>query len=137
MLLASFLRVSRSKQVGITSLYVNLASRFLKKKLKLGAFHVVVAEKKDGQTLFQRLSTATTYKSKFVSSDSTVEEVNQAAMEWSSGKLDVIITTTMGLVGNENPMCRYLVCVGYLYDSMQIAQALGRLRNCMRLPHHD
>lgn len=81
------------------------------------------------------MSTTTTYKSKIVSSDSTVEEVNQAAMEWCLGKLDVLITTTMGLVGNENPLCRYLVCVGYLYDSMQIVQALGRLRNYMRLSH--
>lgn len=121
-------------KVEITSLYVNLAARFLEKKLKLGATHVIVAEKKDGQTIFQQLST-TTYKSKFVSSDSTVEEVNQAAMEWCSGKLDVLITTTMGLVGNENPLCRFLVVVGYLYDSMQIVQALGRLRNYMRLSH--
>ena len=121
-------------KVGITSLYVNLAARFLEKKLKLGSAHVIVAEKKDGQTIFHQLST-TNYKSKFVSSDSTVEEVNQAAMEWCSGKLDVLITTTMGLVGNENPLCRFLVVVGYLYDSMQIVQALGRLRNYMRLSH--
>jgi hypothetical protein len=97
----------------------------------LGAVHVVVADKKDGRFLLQQLST-TRYECKFVSADSTHEEVNRAATEWSQGKLDVLISTTMGLVGNENPSCRYLVCVGYLYDSMQIVQALGRLRNYMR-----
>ncbi|KAI2491875.1 hypothetical protein MHU86_22671 [Fragilaria crotonensis] len=52
--------------------------------------------------------------------------------EWSKGQLDVLISTTMGLVGNENPSCRHLVCVGYLYDSMQIVQLFGRLRKSMR-----
>ncbi|KAI2512855.1 hypothetical protein MHU86_1401 [Fragilaria crotonensis] len=95
------------------------------------AAHVVVAEKKDGRTLFEQLST-TRYKCKFVSSDSTHKEVKETAEAWSNGKLDILISTTMGLVGNENPYCRYLVCVGYLYDSMQIVQAFGRLRNYMR-----
>ena len=126
-------------KVVITPPYVNLAARFVQKKLKscggkLGAVHVVVAEKKDGATILQQVLTSTV-KCKFISSDSTIEEVNEAALEWSHGKLDVLITTTLGLVGNENPSCRYLVCVGYLYDSMQIVQAIGRLRNYMRLPH--
>jgi hypothetical protein len=38
----------------------------------------------------------------------------------------------LGLVGNENPSCRHLVCVGYLYDTMQIVQFFGRLRNHMQ-----
>ncbi|KAI2508599.1 hypothetical protein MHU86_5782 [Fragilaria crotonensis] len=126
-------------KVAVSSLYVNLAARFVQKKMDSGgglsgprcAAHVVVAEKKDGRTLFEQLST-TRYKCKFVSSDSTHKEVKETAEAWSNGKLDILISTTMGLVGNENPYCRYLVCVGYLYDSMQIVQAFGRLRNYMR-----
>jgi superfamily II DNA helicase RecQ len=121
-------------KVSISSKYVYVAAHFVKTKLEsrrgLAAVHVVVAEKKDGIFLLQQLSTRC--RCKFVSSDSTQEEVNQTATEWSKGQFDVLISTTMGLVGNENPSCRHLVCVGYLYDSMQIVQFLGRLRDHMR-----
>ena len=58
--------------------------------------------------------------------------MSQIAAEWSFGELDVLMSTTMGLVGNENPSCRHLVCIGYLYDSLQLVQFLGRLRNSMQ-----
>ena len=121
-------------KVSISSKYAYVAAHFVKTKMESGrglaAVHVVVAEKRDGIFLLQQFSTR--FKCKFVSSDSTQEEVNQTATEWSKGQLQVLISTTMGLVGNENPSCRHLVCVGYLYDSMQIVQFLGRLRNPMR-----
>ena len=121
-------------KVSITSRYVYVAAHFVKTKLESGrglaAIHVVVAEKKDGIFLLQQFCTR--FNCKFVSSDSTHEEVNLTAAEWSKGQLDVLITTTMGLVGNENPSCRHLVSVGYLYDCMQIVQFLGRLRKTMR-----
>ena len=94
------------------------------------SFHVLVARISDGHFLLENLSSR--FNCKFASSDSTPEELNQIAAEWCYGKLDVLISTTMGLVGNENPSCRHLVCVGYLYDLMQIVQFLGRLRNSMR-----
>ena len=122
-------------KVSITSRYTYVAAHFVKTKLESGsglaAVHVVVAEKKDGTFLLDQLFPR--FNCKFVSSDSSQEEVNQIAAEWSKGQLDVLISTTMGLVGNENPSCRHLVCVGYLYDSMQIVQFLGRLRNSMRM----
>ncbi|KAI2503192.1 hypothetical protein MHU86_11295 [Fragilaria crotonensis] len=73
-------------KVAVSSLYVNLAARFVQKKMDSGgglsgprcAAHVVVAEKKDGRTLFEQLST-TRYKCKFVSSDSTHKEVKETA----------------------------------------------------------
>jgi superfamily II DNA helicase RecQ len=122
-------------EVAITPRYVNVAAHFVKTKLGSAdghaAVHIVVAEKRDGIHLLQHLS-ITRFSCKFVCSDSTQEEVNQTATEWSKGRLDILISTTMGLVGNENPSCRYLVCVGYLYNSMQIVQMLGRLRPYMR-----
>jgi Helicase conserved C-terminal domain len=96
-----------------------------------GAAHVFVAEKPDGTRLFNILSKR--YRCKFVTSDTAPEEVNQTASEWQKGDFDVLISTSIALVGNENPKCRYLACAGYLYDSMQIVQAFGRLRPYMRV----
>ncbi len=121
-------------KVSISSKYVYVAAHFVKTKLQSGgelaAVHVVVAEKRDGIFLLKQLSTRC--KCKFVSGDSNHEEVNKAAKEWSKGQLDVLVSTTMGLVGKENTTCRHLVCVGYLYDTMQIVQFFGPLRNHMR-----
>ena len=43
-----------------------------------------------------------------------------------------MLSNSISLVGNENPFCRYVACAGYLFDSMQIVQAFGRLRKYMR-----
>jgi hypothetical protein len=55
-----------------------------------------------------------------------------AASQWGEGKLDVLISTSIALVGNENPLCRFVACAGYLFDAMQVVQAFGRLRQYMR-----
>ena len=36
------------------------------------------------------------------------------------GKLDVLISTSIALVGNENPLCRFVACAGYLFDAMRL-----------------
>jgi hypothetical protein len=86
--------------------------------------HIFVAAKHDGTLLLRMLSPR--YRCRFVSSDTIMETINQVASEWGKGEFDVLISTSIGLVGNENPRCRYLACAGFLYDCMQIVQAFGR-----------
>ena len=123
-------------KVNVSATYVNKVANFVVKRLGsqpdiAGAVHVFVAEKGDGGHLFNILSCR--YNCRFVSSDTKREVVNQVASEWSKGEINVLISTSIALVGNENPRCRYLACAGYLYDSMQIVQACGRLRKYMRI----
>ena len=99
------------------------------------AAHIFVAQKCDGSRLLEILSTR--YSSRFVSSDTSREEVDQVASEWGEGRFNVLISTSIGLVGKENSRCRYLACAGYLYDCMQIVQAFGRLRKYMRTSHGE
>jgi superfamily II DNA helicase RecQ len=122
-------------KVAVTSTYVNKVASFVLKRLGsqpgvVGAVHIFVSEKADGEHLLRLLSCR--YNCRFVSSDTTPDEVNQVALNWSKGKYNVLISTSIALVGNENPHCRYLACAGYLYDLMQIVQACGRLRHFMR-----
>jgi hypothetical protein len=65
--------------------------------------------------------------------DSRVVTVRSFLTHWkqSLSTFKVLISTSVALVGNENPRCRYLACAGYLYDSVQIVQAFGRLRKNM------
>jgi hypothetical protein len=95
-----------------------------------GATHVFVAEKLDGDHLFSMLSSRCNCR--FISSHTEREELNDVALSWSKGELDVLISTSISLVGNENPFCRNVACAGYMFDSMQIVQAFGRLRKYMR-----
>ena len=67
-----------------------------------------------------------------MSADNSKEEINQVAAEWGQSQFDVLISTTIALVGNENPKCRHLACAGYLFDMMQMVQFFGRLRPYMR-----
>ena len=109
--------------------YVNEVSTFVVQR-GAGAVHVFVAEKRDGEHLFSILSPRC--KCRFITSDTNHEELREVAFKWSKGEFDVLISTSISLVGNENPFCRYVACAGYLFDSMQIVQAFGRLRKYMR-----
>jgi superfamily II DNA helicase RecQ len=123
--------------VRVNEQYVSKVASFIINHLGIapsraeGAAHVFVAEKGDGTCLFNILIKR--YSCKLVTSDTPREEVSQTASEWRKGAFNVLITTSIALVGNENPQCRYLACAGYLYDSMQILQAFGRLRPYMRV----
>lgn len=120
----------------VSSTFVNKVATFVVNRLGsqpgvcLGAVHVFVAEKLDGDRLLSILSSRCNCR--FISSDTDQSELNIVALQWSKGEFDVLISTSIALVGNENPCCRYLACAGYLYDSMQIVQAFGRLRKYMR-----
>jgi hypothetical protein len=124
-------------KVNVCEAYVNKVANFVVNRLGpqpcvAGAVHIFVAEKVDGFRLLKMLSSR--YNCRFVSSDTNPQEMNQVALKWSKGEFEVLISTSIALVGNENPCCKYLACAGYLYDSMQIVQALGRLRSYMRSP---
>jgi superfamily II DNA helicase RecQ len=99
------------------------------------AAHVFVANKDDGTKIFERL--ATRYNCRLVTSENSLDEINLVAKEWGQSEFDVLISTSIALVGNENPNCRHLVCAGYLYNGMQIVQAFGRLRPYMRRSDGD
>ena len=91
-----------------------------------------VTEKDDGAQLLLNLSKFP-FSCRFISSDTDRAELNDvASKQWSKGEFDVLISTNITLVGNENPLCRHVAVAGYLFDTMQIVQAFGRLRNYMR-----
>jgi hypothetical protein len=98
------------------------------------AVHVFVSTKKEGHSLLQLLSCDYRNQCRFVSSETGKDEVNQVAAEWGQSMFRVLISTSIALVGNENPKCRHLACAGYLFDMMSMVQFFGRLRPYMRKP---
>ena len=50
------------------------------------------------------------------------------ASKWGSNCLKVLISTTLGLVGNESINTQHVCVAGILYDLLSIVQAMGRIQ---------
>ena len=69
-----------------------------------------------------------------VTGDTPSHEQMQCARDWASGTYDVLVSSTVALVGNENKKCRKIVVGGFLYNVSSLVQAIGRLRPPQRGP---
>ena len=95
------------------------------------AVHVLATTKQQADCIFECLRKK--WKSALLSSDSDDDYQTAVAFEWSEGKIDILISTTIALVGNECKRCHHVVVAGYLYNLTNIVQALGRLRSPQRI----
>lgn len=50
------------------------------------------------------------------------------AQKWNNDELQVLISTTLGLVGNESSKTQLVCIVGLLYDIPSVIQSIGRIR---------
>jgi hypothetical protein len=65
------------------------------------AVHVFVSEKGEGRKIYEELKLR--LNCRFVTSDNSTVEVNDVAAAWSRSEFNVLISTSIALVGNENP----------------------------------
>ena len=65
-------------------------------------------------------------------SELSLEEKSAVAQKWSDGIMPVLVTTTMGLVGNENSKVDVIMIVNLMYDLSNTVQCIGRLRSSQR-----
>ena len=56
------------------------------------------------------------------------ENQTRVASEWNTDKLQVLISTTIGLVGNESTKTQLVCITGLLYNIPSIVQSIGRIR---------
>jgi superfamily II DNA helicase RecQ len=91
------------------------------------SLHMICASRKNAGGLFEALSRH--YKKiGLVTGKTDPEELAIIAGKWSRGELDILISTSAGLVGNECSRCQAVLIVGYLFNLMAVVQAMGRLR---------
>lgn len=99
------------------------------------AIHVLVSSRHLVEEIGALLTYDDGYKCACVTSNSPADHQHAVAKAWSSGgDTEVLITTTIGLVGNENPVCRHLCIVGLMFNVFNNVQAIGRLRPNQRHP---
>ena len=63
-----------------------------------------------------------------ITGNSSYQEQISCAKKWFQGGYDVLVSTVVGLVGNENKECRTIVIAGFLFNVSSLVQAIGRLR---------
>lgn len=88
--------------------------------------HVICSSKKCVAKISQRLCGS--FRVCHVTGNSTCDEQFSVSKKWYDGECDILVSTTVALVGNENPKCKTIVIAGFLYDVSSIVQAFGRLR---------
>ena len=69
-----------------------------------------------------------------VTADTPRAEVDRIASAWREGLVHLLITTTCGLVGNENKLARFIFFHHCLYAITNLIQGIGRLRLIQRGP---
>ena len=87
--------------------------------------HVIVSKVDEGLFIYNELSKGG-IKSEFIHSKSDNQE--NVATNWSAGAIRILISKTLGLVGNESAKTQLIVIVGVLYNLLSIVQAMGRIR---------
>ena len=87
--------------------------------------HVIVSTVEEGHMIYKRLKNLF-YVVEFIYSGSGNQE--ECASRWVSGSIGVLISTTIGIVGNENKDNHFVCIVGYLYNCQSIVQSIGRIR---------
>ena len=87
--------------------------------------HVIVATLREGESIYTYLKSKH-YVVEFIHSASGNQE--DIANRWVTGSIGVLISTTLGIVGNENQENHFVCIVGYLYNCQSIVQSIGRIR---------
>jgi superfamily II DNA helicase RecQ len=123
-------RFRLSVSVSPNSFALAMIGRILRKSPS-HSIHVIVASRIAAAEILSELQTDN--ESRMVTSHSSREEIDETAQLWKEGMIKVLISTTIGLVGNESKSCRHVLIVGYIYNLMSVVQAMGRLRLSQRI----
>lgn len=89
--------------------------------------HIMVASKSDAIFIASRLGEHSICH-RLLTSEADSEQQVSIAKEWRNSQFSVLVSTSIAVVGNENPNCRHLIVNGYLFNVISMVQALNRLR---------
>ena len=91
--------------------------------------HIICSTVLSAQSIYQELrhQASEVTVQVLVGSDNSSTKM-QVAEDWREGKLDILITSTCALMGNENRKCKHIFIVDLIYDMSNLLQAIGRLR---------
>ena len=95
--------------------------------------HVIVATIDEGTKVYEKIKKSYSGSCAFIYSGSKDQDV--IAQKWKENDIRVLISTTLGLVGNESINTQLVCIVGLLYNIPSIVQSMGRIRPMRRTKH--
>jgi hypothetical protein len=95
-------------------------------KSRVGACHVLCSSIALVEAISKGLSSSLDVLS--ITGESSYQEQVACSKNWYTGGRDVLVSTVVALVGNENRQCKTIVIAGFLYNVSSLVQAIGRLR---------
>jgi hypothetical protein len=112
----------------VTVVHKDIANAVIEYVLKsrVGACHVLCSSVALVDAITAGLSDNLSVLS--VTGDSPYQEQIACAKRWFRGEHDVLVSTVVALVGNENRECKTIVVAGFLFNVSSLVQAIGRLR---------
>ena len=90
--------------------------------------HVICASKNDANLIHDLLVGQAGLDSLLATSDTMAEEQAAVAEHWNAGRCNVLVTTTVGLVGVDSASCDFVIVVGVLFNVLSFVQAMLRIR---------
>ena len=87
--------------------------------------HMICSTIQEGKECFRLIEKHESSVSFIYSGSNNHEEV---AFKWKNNQIRILISTTIGIVGNECANTHTVIIVGVLYDLLSIIQAMGRIR---------
>ena len=100
--------------------------QFTKQVMSQCHVHIICATTTAVANIYDKLKDNEKVRS-IIGSD-TSQRKKQTADDWRTGAVEVLISSTCALVGNENKKCRHIIIVDRIYDLSNLLQAIGRLR---------
>jgi superfamily II DNA helicase RecQ len=104
------------------------------RKVTSGHLHIICKSKSQCKQLSYLLREKG-IQNEEVNADISSSDQKKIASDWYEGKIEVLISTIVALVGNENPKCKGIIVVGVIYNLASLVQAIGRLRPNQRGPN--
>ena len=92
--------------------------------------HVIVSTVNEGREVYAKLRLWVGFSCAFIYRGSDGQDV--IAKKWKENEIRVLISTTLGLVGNESSKTQLVCIVGLLYNIPSIVQSIGRIRPMRR-----
>ena len=107
--------------------YLSVCCNYIRERVRdcSGAIHIICSTTNEVETMYKMVK-------KFESSVSYIHSSSnnqkQVASQWKSKRLRILISSTIGIVGNENENTNTVIIVGLLYDLLAVVQCCGRIR---------
>lgn len=104
-------------------------ARYSMKRAEECAVHIICASKTIAKKVYQEIiDEELQVTSMLLTGDSSDHEKKCGGKEWTTGSIQIMVSTTCFLFGNQNLRCRHVVLAGIVHDLSNMLQAMMRLR---------